>query len=552
MNNSLTCEQRLIQLYTQQNRSCSRRVAADAELCAWVHAQAGIQSDCLPEMIYAIMHPDQSQICGSGNVRKFRNINQGWMRCHDPACQDCRQRSQARSRATCQARYGVDSVMQVPEIRDSMVATARERGSYTQAQQRRREYYQKHHRVDHNWKTTQGQLKRKQTIKQRYGVDNVSQSAELQQKKVETSRKNHGTDYPMQSQAVQQRQRDTVQQRYGVNNVSELPEVRDRARKTMMERYGVAYSGQSEILNQRARQARLYRFGVQHDYSALNSLENSCAEFVESLGVNVVRYTQAVIPPWILDLYLPDHNLALEFNRVHTHSEITGGKNKFYHRNKSDLCAVQGIHLIQILDYEWMRSQDLVKSRIRQQLGLNTPLAARKCTITDITSAQAREFLAANHIQGACNASVNHGLWYQDQLVSVMSWSRSRYSKLAQYELLRFCSAQGLSVQGAASRLLRRFEQQHGHVSMVSYCDLRWNTGQLYKTLGFVYAGRSDPSYWYFRDPKNPESRIKYQKHRLPALLENYRADQSEWQNMQNHGYDRIWDCGHSVFVKNV
>jgi hypothetical protein len=41
---------------------------------------------------------------------------------------------------------------------------------------------------------------------------------------------------------------------------------------------------------------------------------------------------------------------------------------------------------------------------------------------------------------------------------------------------------------------------------------------------------------------------MKYQKHKLEKLLPIFDPLLTEWQNMQNNGYDRIWDCGNDVW----
>ena len=45
-------------------------------------------------------------------------------------------------------------------------------------------------------------------------------------------------------------------------------------------------------------------------------------------------------------------------------------------------------------------------------------------------------------------------------------------------------------------------------------------------------------------------SRVAFQKHKLEKLLPAYDPNLTEWQNMQNAGYDRIWDCGNLVYAK--
>lgn len=47
------------------------------------------------------------------------------------------------------------------------------------------------------------------------------------------------------------------------------------------------------------------------------------------------------------------------------------------------------------------------------------------------------------------------------------------------------------------------------------------------------------------------ESRIKYQKHKLLKLLKAFSPSLTEWENMKNNGYDRIWDCGNDVWIWN-
>jgi len=40
-------------------------------------------------------------------------------------------------------------------------------------------------------------------------------------------------------------------------------------------------------------------------------------------------------------------------------------------------------------------------------------------------------------------------------------------------------------------------------------------------------------------------------KHKLKDKLALFDPKLTEWENMQNNGYDRIWDCGNLVFKYN-
>ena len=84
---------------------------------------------------------------------------------------------------------------------------------------------------------------------------------------------------------------------------------------------------------------------------------------------------------------------------------------------------------------------------------------ARKCVIKEVDSFTTKDFLNDNHLQGWCQSKVSLGLFYNDVLVSLMTFGKPRFSKDYQWELLRFCNKLGYHVPGGASRLLKQFER---------------------------------------------------------------------------------------------
>lgn len=154
-----------------------------------------------------------------------------------------------------------------------------------------------------------------------------------------------------------------------------------------------------------------------------------------------------------------------------------------------------------------------------------------------------------NHIQGGVHSSINLGLYYDDELISLMTFSKPRFNKKYEWELVRFCNKIGYHVPGAASRLLKHFERQYNPKSIISYADRRWSKGNLYSKIGFKQVSTSKPNYWYIVDGEL-ESRVKYQKHKLNSILEHFDSSKSEWENMKDNGYNRIFDCGNLVFLK--
>jgi hypothetical protein len=156
-------------------------------------------------------------------------------------------------------------------------------------------------------------------------------------------------------------------------------------------------------------------------------------------------------------------------------------------------------------------------------------------------------FLNENHLQKDIGSTYNIGLFYNDNLVSVMTFSKSRFNKTFDFELLRFCNKQGVSIAGAASRLFSYFIKDR-KCSIISYSDNQYGSGKLYEILGFTKHHIFSPSYFYTTNYINFENRMKYQKHKLSKILPIFDSELTEWQNMQNNGYDRIWDCGSTTW----
>ena len=80
----------------------------------------------------------------------------------------------------------------------------------------------------------------------------------------------------------------------------------------------------------------------------------------------------------------------------------------------------------------------------------------------------------------------------------------------------------------------------------LSYEDVK----TLIESKGARLLRESNPNYKYFKPKERVlESRNKYQKHKLKNVLDNFDSSLSEYQNMLNNGYLRIWDCGNKVYI---
>jgi len=257
-----------------------------------------------------------------------------------------------------------------------------------------------------------------------------------------------------------------------------------------------------------------------------------------------------IIPPYELDIYIPEKKLAIEFNGNYWHSSIR--KERLYHQEKSLLCKEKGIRLIHIFEYQWNdpRKRKILESIISECLGKSKKIYARKTIVKTISKQDANKFCEENHLQGKCNMSkLHYGLFYKDELVSVMSFGHSRFDKRYNYELLRFCNKLNISITGGASKLFSKFLKENPKNSVISYANFSLFFGGLYKNLGFEYKHMSSPGYVYEKCNK-VISRYSAQKGKLKKLLgkNNFVQELSETENMINNGFNKIYDSGNLVY----
>jgi len=261
----------------------------------------------------------------------------------------------------------------------------------------------------------------------------------------------------------------------------------------------------------------------------------------------IIHGDRSIIAPKEIDIYIPEFNLAIELNGVFWHTELNG-KNKTYHIEKQRLCNNKNVKLLHILDREWKNSTDIVKSILYSSLGKSNRIFARQCTLKKIPNDIGREFLNHTHIQGDVAAKVYLGLFFKEELVSVMSFSKPRYNSKYEWEISRFSTKLFTTIVGGAGKLFNHFIQEYVPSSIISYSDKRLFTGNVYEKIGMVRLKDTNPSYHYVDSSGNLHNRVKFQKHKLKNLLITYDTSLSEWENMRNNGYDRIWDCGNYKF----
>ena len=285
-----------------------------------------------------------------------------------------------------------------------------------------------------------------------------------------------------------------------------------------------------------------------------SKFENEIKDYLESLNVKVEVSNRTILDNNNeIDLFLPEYNIGIECDGLYWHCEKF--KSPTYHLSKTKECEEKGIRLIHIFEDEWSDKKELMKTMLRTFLGkLSDKIYARKCMIKQVSSPDKRSFLNANHIQGNCQSLINLGLYYNGNLVSLMTFGKPRINMGGDktegtWELVRFCNKSNFIVNGGASKLLKEFIKEYHPKKIVSYADKRWSTGNLYKKIGFTRIKDSKPNYFYIIN-NHRENRFKYRKSVL--VNEGFNKNKSEHEIMLERGIYRIYDCGCKVYVREI
>ena len=280
-----------------------------------------------------------------------------------------------------------------------------------------------------------------------------------------------------------------------------------------------------------------------------SKMENDICDFIKELGIVPKVSVRGIIPPYELDIYIEEAKMAIEFNGLFWHSECGGQKLKDYHRQKYEKAMIAGINLIQIFEDEWANKQDIIKSILKNKLKKTEVIFyARNCILKEVPIKEEREFLNDNHLQGYQPSSICYGLYVNKQIIMLLSFIKSRFNKKFDWELIRIATKQNTIVIGGLNKLFSHFKKNYKG-SIVSYCDRRYFSGKSYLQIGFKEHKDSSPNYYYMKNYIERYSRIQFQKHRLKGKLDKFDPILSEWENMKNNGYDRIWDAGMGVYI---
>lgn len=535
-------QKRLQHLVSQCNvRQLSHAVRSDEELYKWVLEETKSIEPVknLNERVYYILFGRPN--CKSGKERKFLTFSRGYGYCSRSEFCACLQKDTS---AASQKHWREKTEAQLQEIHEKRTQTninkygVNNAGQTDKAKKNRERLYQDSSKVA----TIINKIKKtKQAL---YGDESYNN---IKKRKVTCIEKYGSEEFVSSQEYKRQRKKSLLKKEpkkallYDVELLGKIAQEKTPAEIASE----LGYVNSSSVIQ------RLKTFGLDYKRGRVVSLlEEDLKSFVrDHYSGPIISGSRKIIPPYEIDIYLPEEKFGIELNGLFWHSE-SQGKDCRYHLEKTERCLEQGINLVHIWDFEWRDQKQIVQSRILHKLGSATAkVMARDCNVSVISRETRREFLNTNHAQGDIGGSINLGLFHDKELIAVAVFSKPRFNRNYNFEWLRFCGKNNTLIQGGAGKLLKHFIRTHNPPSIISYADRRWGEGEVYTSLGFEFLRNTKPNYWYTSNYQTLLNRIKFQKHKLSRVLTEYDTSLTESENMHQNGFDRVWDCGNAVYV---
>jgi hypothetical protein len=462
--------------------------------------------DCnLSERFYYIYHDIHNVItCKECQVNKpnFQNWTLGYREFCSIRCSNLNKDTQEKRKQTCFGHYGVEHQLNSPEIKNKLKETIK-----------------KHNNQD-PFRLNRIQNKYKKTSLERYGFENAAQSKKIHGKSVINKRKNFFENVLTQKEFL---------------NEFEMLFTFEEYKGTAKQKYKFKHKKCGCIFNAWIKDGQIPKCPKCSPPNNQSQYEIEIRKFLTEYTNNIITNSKSIIQPYELDIYLPDYNLAIEFNGIYWHGE-SQGKDQYYHIDKSKKCWEKKINLIHIFEDEWNNKSQILQSMILERINKSPwEINGRKCRIKKVSNIDRDKFLEKHHIQGkvqsSCRQLHNYGLFYNDYLVSLLVLEELKINNVYKYEICRFCNYIGTSINYGFNILLDYIINDLNNNNIVVHTDLRFDTGRIYKDYGFKYVGRIEPTYYYIQTGNKPK-----------------RINQNNIDTCSSFDYDIIWDCGQAIF----
>jgi hypothetical protein len=555
----------IILLKSKNRISRNNLIHKKKELVYKIDNYCVIRGVSFSEAIYLILNNIEIPLCVNCGIKKpkFKSNTEGYKKYCSTKCSNSHIDTKQNKVNVFMERYGVENPSYIKEVREKISFKLSNQSEETK--QKRKSTMIIKYGVESNVLRKEVSIKRKEVLKHSNVIE----------KRIKTCLEKYGTEKPLESEQVKNKIKKTNLERWGNEHFSKSKVYQELNLNRHISKLNLIHSENNlpQIISLNEREYKMFcgkcntefEIGlnaynirknksieicticcpVEHNRSAL---ENDLALFIEeNYNGELIRGKRFNNKE--LDIYLPELNIGIEFNGVYWHSEFK--KENDYHLKKHQYFTDLDIQLIQVWEDDYNYKREIVESMLLNKLGKSNSIYGRKCIIKEVSNKDTVDFLNDNHIQGWCVSKIRYGLYYNDELVCLMTFGKNRLnlggsSAESEFELLRFCNKLNTNVVGGSSKLLNYFIKVNNPKKITSYSKNDYSNGDLYKKLNFELISTSDANYYWVVDGIRV-NRFNFRKDKL--VKEGFDSNLTEVKIMHQRGYWRTFDSGNKKWI---
>lgn len=282
-------------------------------------------------------------------------------------------------------------------------------------------------------------------------------------------------------------------------------------------------------------------------FKKVSKIEKEFVNFLDDNGILYKSNDRELFKGGEIDILLVDYKIGFEFNGLFYHSENSGKKNSVYHLNKSKSANQKGYHIYHIYEDSTTFFKDIVFKKILHELRrkYKKRIKINKFYVSDLNS-EIKDFLNKNSLDVKKN-KINKYLVikHESEILSIITlkmlsgkiYVNDVIENLTEFKVIEDYSLifESICEEFKSNEII--FNGDRGWINIFD---------NIYINSGFVKDSFIKPSYGYlnFRVKRNTIlNKYKYSIEKLKKM-NLYIEGLSEWECMQRHGFDRIWDCG--------
>lgn len=190
---------------------------------------------------------------------------------------------------------------------------------------------------------------------------------------------------------------------------------------------------------------------------------------------------------------------SVEYNGLYWHSELFNSDLN-YHENKTIQCNQSNVNLLHIYEDEWKTKQIIVKSLIKNLLGL-TEKFNQKFEIVELSLEESKLFFEDNHLDGNSESDITFGLSHNNEIISAISLNSVEYSNRKYLKIERFTNKLNFDIPNSLNELTKyvlEYSKMNNYNGLLAYVDNRiCNNEIIYEKSNYKFLEKTElPQLW--------------------------------------------------------